>query len=141
MTLELVVLGSLICVGGIILILRHFHVWRKSTDATDDPLGRRYHKSQLRRRCLMSAGIAVLGLIIIGFPAAFHFKDPFSSAILLLAALSLTVMILLLAGLDMMAAKHFLVREKAKSEDAKHELMKEHERLKQKLKQQESADR
>ncbi len=122
------------------LILRHFHIWRKLTDATEDPIEHLFLKSQLRRRCLTSAGVAALGLILGSFPFAFRFRDPVSMTVLLAAALILMCMIILMATLDIFSSRYIVSREKGKSDKAKLDLLKEHERLKEKMRNEKSGE-
>ncbi len=108
--------GVATCLGGVILVLRHLHVWRLQVDATDDSRTRRFFTRQWRRRTLTSTCIAVLGFII----ALLHFKEywrdrPSGYVILISCALTLIFMIFVLASLDFLAASQ-LVRSQRHSD-------------------------
>ena len=128
-----IVVGSVTFIAGVILVLRHLHVWRKQSDATDDPARKKFLWSQLRRRTLTSSCIAVLGFII----ALFHFREywrdrPTSWVILVCCSLVLVVMIFILAVLDMIAVSNVIRLEKNKTGDTAKELAQEYHRQKKK---------
>lgn len=133
------VVGTATCFGGIILVLRHLHVWRQQTDACGDPGKKRFLWNQLRRRALTSTCIAILGFII----ALFHFREfwrdrPTSWVILVCCSLVLTVMIFILAVFDMLAVSNAIRSDKEKTSNAAQELAKEYHRLKKKAAEQSS---
>ena len=70
-TMSALVIGITTCVGGIVLVLRHLHVFRKSTDRTKDANKQRFLLLQLRRRILTSTCIAILGFTI----SLFYFRE------------------------------------------------------------------
>lgn len=131
------IIGVTIFVIGIVLVLRHLHVWRKNTDAADDIKERKYLWSQLRRRVLTSTCISVLGFII----GLMHFREywrerPTSWFILMLCCIVLSLMILVLATMDFLAVSHAIRREQSSSGKAARELANEYRRLKKKADQQ-----
>jgi len=137
-TLSSLVVGITTCIGGIILVLRHLHVWRQKTDATEDANEKRFHFSQLRRRALTSTCIAVLGFII----SLFYFRDywrdrPTSWVILVCCSLILIVMIFFLAAFDMLAVSNAIRADKEKTSNAAKELAREYHRMKGKATDQE----
>lgn len=119
------------------MIFRHIHVWRKLTDRTDDDVNKQYLLAQVKRRCLTSAGIATLGLIFASFSLV---TEPIAFTILAIATFIITFLVLMLAGLEFVAASHMISRERQLSTKAKQELLREHDRLKQKIKNAESVD-
>ena len=130
--MNILVVGSVTCVGGILLVLRHLHVWRRETDATEDDRKQRFLFNQMRRRVLTSTCIATLGFII----ALFHFRSwwmerPNSWVILLCCALLLILMIFFLAAFDMLAVSSELRADRKRTHDAARELAREYHRLKQ----------
>ena len=97
--------GVTTLLSGIILILRHLHVWRKQIDSGVEPEMGKFLGRQLRRRCLTSSCIAVLGFTI----ALMHFNAfwkvrPGSFTILVSCSLTLIFMIFVMATLDMVAS-------------------------------------
>ncbi len=133
--------GIATCAGGIILVLRHLHVWRKKTDESQDAIEKKFLFSQMRRRVLTSTCIATLGFVI----ALLHFRDyfterPISWMILLCCALTLIMMIMILATFDLIAVTHAIKIDKNRTGEAARELAKEYHRLKQKAAEK-SADR
>ena len=126
--------GVATCVGGIVLVLRHLHVWRRQVDATEDSRVRRYYSRQLRRRCLTSTCIAVLGFVI----ALLHFKEYWDDGresgyvILVSCALTLIFMIFVLASLDFLAVSHLVRSQRARTREAAEELAREYHRLQKK---------
>ncbi len=127
------VVGIATCIGGIILVLRHLHVWRQKTDATENPMERRFLWSQLRRRALTSTCIAILGFVI----ALFYFREywldrPTSWLILVCCSLILTVMIFVLATFDLLAVSNAIRADKQKTSEAAREMAREYHRLKKK---------
>ena len=135
------VVGIATCFGGIILVLRHLHVWREQTDAAESPEVKRSLWNQLRRRVLTSTCIAILGFVI----ALFHFREywvdrPTSWVILVCCSLVLTVMILCLAVFDMLAVSNTIFADKEKTSNAAQELAKEYHRLKQKAADNQETD-
>ncbi len=133
---ELVV-GIVTCATGVILVLRHLHVWRQETDKAEDEHKKRFLWNQLRRRVLTSTCIAVLGFVI----GLFHFRDYWADrmvswAILVTCALTLTVMIFFLAMFDMLAVTSAIRTDKESTNDAAKELAREYHRLKKKAAEQ-----
>ena len=129
----ILLVGATTCIAGIILVLRHLHVWRQKTDATDDPIEKKYLWSQLRRRTLTSTCIAVLGFVI----ALLHFKEfwlqrPVSYSILVGCTLVLVLMIFILASFDFLAVSAVVRSHKQQSSNAAQELAREYHRLKKK---------
>ena len=125
--------GVATCAGGIVLVLRHLHVWRQKTDASEDAVEKKYLFSQMRRRVLTSTCIAILGFVI----ALLHFRDyfterPISWMILLCCALTLIMMIMILATFDLISVTHALKIDKKRTGESARELAKEYHRLKQK---------
>jgi tellurite resistance protein TehA-like permease len=130
--LTTLVVGISTFLAGIILVLRHLHVWRQKTDATDDPVQKRFLWSQLRRRCLTSTCIAILGFII----SLFHFREYWmerqtSWLILVYCSLVLTLMIFFLAAFDFLAVSSAMRADREKTSKAARELAREYHRLKQ----------
>ena len=118
-------------VAGVILVLRHLHVWRQQTDATESPVEKKFLWAQLRRRALTSTCIAVLGFVI----GLLHFREywrdrPTSWMILICCCLILTLMIFVLASLDFLAVSHAIRREQGNAGEAARELAREYHRLK-----------
>ena len=131
--MNVLVVGAVTCIGGILLVLRHLHVWRQKTDTSEDPREKRFLFNQMRRRVLTSSCIATLGFIL----ALFHFRGywmerPTSWMILLCCALLLIVMILFLAAFDILAVSSAMRVDKQRTNDAARELAREYHRLKQK---------
>ncbi len=130
----ILVVGIATFVGGIVLVLRHLHVWRRQVDATEDPRARRIFARQLRRRCLTSTCIAVLGFVI----ALLHFKDYWSDGresgyvILVSCALTLIFMIFVLASLDFLAVSHLVRSQRSRTRESAEELAREYHRLQKK---------
>lgn len=131
----ILLVGVTTLMAGIVLILRHLHIWRKQIDVGVEPDVRRFLGRQLRRRTLTSTCIAVLGFTI----ALLHFRDfwqgrPGAPIILVSCALTLTFMIFVLAVLDFAASTSALRTEKGKSREAAEELAREYLRQRAKLK-------
>ncbi len=127
------VIGVSAFVGGIILVLRHLHVWRQKTDLTGDLNERKFLFSLFRRRTFCSVCISVLGFVI----SLFHFRAywterPTSWFILMCCALTLTIMIMAMAMFDMLAVSSIVRNEKSKTSSAAKELAREYHRLKEK---------
>ena len=125
--------GAATCMGGIILVLRHIHVWRQKTDESKDASEKNFLFSQMRRRVLTSTCISILGFTI----ALFHFRDyfterPISWLILLCCALTLVMMIMFLAAFDLLAVSNAIQIDKKRTGEAARELAKEYHRLKEK---------
>lgn len=129
----ILLVGIATCLGGIILVLRHLHVWRLQLNANDDPRARRFFNRQLRRRVLTSSCIAVLGFII----ALLHFTDywrdrPSAWVILVSCALALVFMIFVLASMDFLTVSHVLRTQRLQTREAAEELAREYTRLREK---------
>lgn len=127
--------GVATLVAGLLLILRHLHVWRKTIDAGVEAGMRKFLNRQLRRRCLISLCMAVLGFTI----AAMHFKEfwkerPAGLPILLSCALALIFMIMVLAFLDFAASATALRSQTSETRAAAEALAKEYVRLRTKKK-------
>lgn len=140
MNLLVLLVGVITCAAGIILVLRHLHVWRLETDKTEDNGRKRFLWNQLRRRCLTSTCIAILGFVI----SLLYFRDYWmdritSWGILVCCALVLILMIFCLAMFDMLAVSSAMRADRDKTGNAAQELAKEYHRLKQKAAEQ-SAD-
>ena len=119
--------------AGIILVLRHLHVWRASTDATSDPVKKDVLWVQLRRRSITSGSISAVGLALVTLNWA---RDPYIVTALLTLTLILIVLILFMASLDMLSVT-FLVRDERRSRHrARDALAREHQRLQKKREQQ-----
>jgi hypothetical protein len=131
----ILLVGVTTLLSGIILVLRHLHVWRKQIDSGVEPDMRTFLGRQLRRRTLTSTCIAVLGFTI----ALMHFTDywrarPGSYAILVSCSLTLVFMIFVLAMLDMVATTSTLRAQKGETRKAAEELAKEYLRQRNKQK-------
>ncbi len=127
--------GVTTLLAGIILVLRHLHVWRKQIDGDVELEMRKFLGQQLRRRILTSTCIAVLGFTI----ALLHFTDfwrarPGGWPILLSCALTLIFMIFVLASLDFVASSSALRAQKVETRKAAEELAREYLRQRAKLK-------
>ncbi len=133
----IIIVGAVIFAVGVLLVLRHIHVWRQATDSAKDQIERGMLRSQVKRRCLTSTGIAVLGIIYASFAWA---KDPISFSFLVMATLIITVLIFFMAGIDLMATFHMLQRDKHFSQKAKIELLREYDRQKKKLQDAEAEE-
>lgn len=131
----ILLVGVTTFLSGIVLVLRHLHVWRKQIDKGVEPDMRQFLGRQLRRRCLTSSCIAVLGFTI----TLMHFKEywrlkPGSYTILVSCSLTLIFMIFVLAMLDMVASSSALRAQKGESRKAAEALAKEYLRQRNKLK-------
>ncbi len=124
--------GTVTFIAGIILILRHLHVWRHKTDATTDEKEKRFLLLQMWRRSLTSGSIAILGAII---AMLYWPRGALSFTILVCCALVLTFMIFLLATLDFLAVTQAFRAEQNKKGEAAKKLVREYHRLKQKAEQ------
>jgi uncharacterized membrane protein len=125
--------GMATMLSGIILVLRHLHVWRQQVDADPPRDMRSFLGKQLRRRTLTSSCIAVLGFTI----AALHFTDfwrqrPGGYAILISCAMTLIFMILVLAMLDFAASTSALRSQKEETRRAAEAMAQEYVRLRAK---------
>lgn len=131
--LTALVVGTATCISGIVLVLRHLHVWRQKTDASSDPAEQRLLWTQLRRRALTSTCIALLGFIL----SLFYFREfwldrPRSWVILVFCALILLLMIFVMAVFDMLAVSNAIRADKTRTSNAAQELAREYHRQKQK---------
>jgi hypothetical protein len=125
--------GLATCIAGIILVLRHLHLWRKQTDAASDRSTRTWLNRQLRRRTLTSTCIAVLGFVI----CLLHFREfwqnrPTGWVILLSCAIALVFMIFVLASLDFLSVSTMLRSQQNATGQAAERLVHEYFRLKRK---------
>ena len=131
----ILIVGVITLLSGIVLVLRHLHVWRKQIDNGVEPDMRKFFGRQLRRRCLTSSCIAVLGFTI----TLMHFKEfwrvkPGSYTILISCSLTLIFMIFVLAMLDLVVSSSALRAQKGESRKAAEALAKEYLRQRNKLK-------
>lgn len=135
----LVGIGTLL--AGIVMVLRHLHVWRLAVNSGPEGTQRRFLRLQLRRRILTSSCISVLGFII----ALLHFLDYWrgnlsGSLILVSCALALVFMIFVLAMLDFVASTSALRPHKESARKAAEELAREYIRLRRKRDGQDAAN-
>ncbi len=133
----ILLVGTVTLIAGTILVLRHLHVWRQKSDASDDPIEKKYLWSQLRRRTLTSTCIAVLGFVLV----LLHFKEfwlqrPMGYTILVNCMLVLVFMIFILASFDFLAVSQVMRGHQNKSSEAAQELAREYHRLKKKAAEQ-----
>ncbi len=114
--------------AGVLLVLRHLHVWRIQTDASKDAKHRRFLKSQMRRRTLTSSAIAVLGLDM----AALYWipREPMLFTIIVCFAFLLIFLIFVMASIDFLAVSHAVRLEQSRSDKATQELVREYRRMK-----------
>lgn len=127
----------MIFAAGVLLILRHLHVWRQVVDSNDDEPELQFYTAQLKRRCLSSCGLSMLGVMFASFAFA---RTPLQLSILTGGVLLITVMILVLAGLEIFAVRFHLERHRQYAENAKRKLLREHERLKRKIQDNDSEE-
>ena len=123
------VVGIIITMGGILLVLRHLHVWRQEIDTAQTDQHRRFLKSQIRRRGLTSGSLIGLGMLI----ASLYWTWGTTSPILITTQICMVLVLLLLmlgmAGLDMLATNYLLRHESRNTVSAAQELAKEYHRL------------
>ncbi|MGI9515511.1 MAG: hypothetical protein ACR2NP_00565 [Pirellulaceae bacterium] len=133
----ILLVGATTFVAGIVLILRHLHVWRKMTDASDDMVQKKYLWSQLRRRTLTSTCITVLGFILMLLHFMEFWRDrPIGFTILVSCMLVLVVMIFVLASFDFLAVSQVARTHQNQNSEAAQELAREYHRLKNKASEQ-----
>jgi hypothetical protein len=120
--------GLITLVGGLLLVIRHFHVFRLQFDQATDVHERRYLVSQVRRRALTGLAIAVLGVVLCCIP---WFRDPVSFTLFVIAALVLLLVIGTLAMLDLLAVRLEMSQRRELSDAAQLAMKRYAERLKE----------
>ncbi len=129
----ILLVGSITCIAGVVLILRHLHLWRQQINATGEPRTHVWLNRQLRRRTLTSTCIAVLGFIIILLHfRAFWENRPTGPVILISCALTLVFMIFVLASLDFLATSTMLRTQRRDASQAAEKLTRDYRRLNKK---------